>query len=458
MSLGLLAENAITNMPGFAGTDVDEMNFKFFAGIPAWIKTLSWDTSQIAGASLWSLNANPLQMAVIRGVTLGATTYYVADTPPVSFLANYFEYWRGSFIVKIKVVKTSFHSGRLLVTFNNSGGVTSSSTFSATVGNSGYINRDVLDIREGSEFTFKLPYTGLKPWLKTGDFATGATCENYGVFQIFVLNSLTAPSTVSSQVQLLIEVCADSNFEVACPRVTDAYTTLELFEPQGSDEMDNECQLVNKTIGESISGIDSLIFSEMCIGEHISSFRMLLKRMCGSSTIDTLAVGLRVFGIGTNSLTPGTKTNFFEGDYISQIAMCYAYNRGSVRIKLYPQDQNSLLPMTAQLVLDDTVNSVVTASSGDSFVQRGSIVPHNYKGDLSLETHVPAYNQLFCRLNMPVTAHADEPVNIYSSRVRALFTFNSAPTGTVRVTRGAGDDYSLGYFLSTPALIIATSS
>lgn len=67
---------------------------------------------------------------------------------PATFIAQQFEYCRSSIRVTIKVVKTGFHSGRLMFWYNpnyDGGGTTV-----PTVVNSTYILREFLDIRENS--------------------------------------------------------------------------------------------------------------------------------------------------------------------------------------------------------------------------------------------------------------------------------------------------------------------
>lgn len=42
-NFGLSASNEVTTLPGFAGTDVDEMNLNYIAQIPAYYQSFSWD-------------------------------------------------------------------------------------------------------------------------------------------------------------------------------------------------------------------------------------------------------------------------------------------------------------------------------------------------------------------------------------------------------------------------------
>jgi hypothetical protein len=74
--------------------------------------------------------------------------------------------WRGSFVLTIKAAKTSFHSGRLMITYapcdGTSFGVPGSAKLDLDKTN--YCYREVIDLRDGSEWSFILPYASTSLW------------------------------------------------------------------------------------------------------------------------------------------------------------------------------------------------------------------------------------------------------------------------------------------------------
>nr|QDH87379.1 MAG: hypothetical protein H4Bulk4738_000002 [Picornavirales sp.] len=88
--LSLSYRNQVGAMPGFSGTDVDEMDFSFFKTIPAWDSNVSWTTAMAQGTSLGDEAVSPVLSVNSRVV--GATNVY--DFKPYEFLGAIFSLWR----------------------------------------------------------------------------------------------------------------------------------------------------------------------------------------------------------------------------------------------------------------------------------------------------------------------------------------------------------------------------
>jgi hypothetical protein len=122
-------------------------------------------------------------------------------------LPRWFQYWRGGFRIKFKFVKTEFHSGRLVVGFAPA--PEAGALVPITSGDSYYLHRDLIDIRSNTEYEFTVPYVSIRPY--------STILQSIGTLSVVILNPLRAPTSVATSVDVLIEVCALPDFEVASP-------------------------------------------------------------------------------------------------------------------------------------------------------------------------------------------------------------------------------------------------
>lgn len=200
-NMGMFTKNHVQAYPGFAGQDVDEMSIAYLAAVPTYHRSITWDVDFTAGSKLTLLSVTPSAFEE-SGVLW---TY----RSPFNYLAQFFNYFRGSIMYHFKFVKTEFHSGRLMVVW-----VPGTKGLSLTLDESQYCYREVLDIRESNEYSIVLPYVSNAPY---------SVKDNNGVFpplgslQIFVLNNLTAPANVAQSIDIIVEACACDDVEFAMP-------------------------------------------------------------------------------------------------------------------------------------------------------------------------------------------------------------------------------------------------
>jgi hypothetical protein len=205
--LGLKQDNSVQCLPGAFGTNVDEMAIEHIASHPAYVASSTWRSTMVAGDTVATYTLSPELMRT--GHTIATISITASHYAPFAYLANYFRYWRGSLNLTFKFVKTEFHSGRLLFTFNPS--IAGTVTYTST----DYTFREVVDIRESNEFTVTIPYIANTQYLQFTD--------SLGVCGFYVLNELVAPSTVNPDIEILMEINAGKDFEVAVPNEAPAY-------------------------------------------------------------------------------------------------------------------------------------------------------------------------------------------------------------------------------------------
>jgi hypothetical protein len=257
MPLALRSDNKVEVLPGFAGTDIDEMNIKFITSIPAYFSKVDWTTSLPTDSLLTSI---PLYPSLGSIPLTDSTINYNARTP-VNYISQMFELYRGSIRITFKLVKTEFHSGRLCVAF--APGYTGATP--PTIDQTGYLHREIIDIRDGNSFTLTFPYTSVRSFR--------AITEPYGTAYIYVLNALVAPTTVSSTVPILMEMSGCDDLEFAFPKplrncpyipssATGTFVTQMNVETMGSNP---NSIILDESIGGSSLKLDELSAAKYCI-------------------------------------------------------------------------------------------------------------------------------------------------------------------------------------------------
>lgn len=112
--LSLSARNHVGVGAGFGGTDLDEMAIDYLKAIPTWFTTVTWADTAVMDDSLLLQKVSPTQF-IVPYTDAGKTNFNYST---VAYLGTLFNQWRGTLIFRLKLVKTEFHSGRLLILFN----------------------------------------------------------------------------------------------------------------------------------------------------------------------------------------------------------------------------------------------------------------------------------------------------------------------------------------------------
>ncbi len=464
VSLGLLSDNRVQELPGFAGTDIDEMSFAYLSKISCYMANFSWTTGMPHGYPAYRKR---LSVGLMGNVSASAPDYFYPT--PMAYIANLFQYWRTGFTFTFKFVKTEFHSGRLMVVY------TPSPLANLTFEESRFCYREVLDIRESNEFTITIPYTSTLPYQTMGKTSL-SDGGDIGYLHVFVLNPLTAPNTVSTTIDVITEVSADDTFEVAVPRNvnlppvfytpgTGAPTLVAdkeemIFEPQGLGE---NAQEENKTAtlmtpAPSIAGIRNndggLAAAVNCVGEKITSFRSLAKRAAPyyvTATSDVVqAFRPKILWLDdcSDNVTVASPAGL---DYINLIAPLYNYQRGGLKFHAYNinENNNSRLYIRGGLAPNTLGTapfvSIVTADA-DKVANNALAITTGPEVSGGLSFTVPQYSRTHCEMYRLYTAATHTlPTDIYCSDLRVYIKRNVGAS-TTKILRQAADDWACGFF------------
>jgi len=203
-SFGYIAGNKVAHLPGFAGTDVDEMSIQHLSSIPSYLSGDSWSDTQAAGTEILTFTIGKVGFYVPGVVTTGGLPRTYRMYAPFAYVANRFMYWRGSIKYKFYCVKTNFHNGRLVFAFNPNYTLAKN-----TYANSYFNTRYIWDISQVPTFEITIPYVNPQSWTYFDDNS------NIGTLKAFVLTELEGVSGVASTVEIITEISAGPDFEVS---------------------------------------------------------------------------------------------------------------------------------------------------------------------------------------------------------------------------------------------------
>ena len=141
-----------------------------------------------------------------------------------------------------------------------------------------YLLREIVDIRDTSEFRFVVPYVSTAQYLKMSD-VDGSGGDEMGRLSIHILNELVAPSTVAGSIEILCEVSGGPDFELACPRqYSAAPIILSGWAAQMADVVpaSNESNRADRNqelvaMGSAMVEEQTLSAAMYCIGEKANS-------------------------------------------------------------------------------------------------------------------------------------------------------------------------------------------
>lgn len=357
--------------PSTIGVDLpDELSIAGIAARESYLTTFTWATNKVAGDMLWNSRVGP---NICR---FGGGEFYL---PAAAFAVYPFEYWRGKMRIRLQVVASGYHRGRLRLVWDPQ--------YAASLEANVQYTR-VVDISEDRDITLEIDWGQANHFLPTGTISGGpnqygtipfgASSASYnGVFGVYVFNDLATPnSTVNNDIQVNVFV-SFNDFQVASPVALSATQLANRYSAtvQAGEDMDetsgNEPGCGPSTAMLTVGGAaDDANDMAVYFGERIASFRQLLRRYTlyqSFASANTSAVfpgllsvvatdvpipyGYNNFSFETS--TAGDKFNYVGFHWLTYLAPAFACMRGSTRSKYLTQ-------------------SAVTSTVGSMSVQRNS--------------------------------------------------------------------------------------
>lgn len=267
--LSLDPKNEVTVSSAVAGVEEkDPLVFTELLGRESFLLGTNWDNGDAVDTLLWSAVVSP-HYAYLSG---GYRTM-----PPLTYFAQNFRFWRGSIVYKFKFIKTKFHRGRVLISFDPNGDISANADTETTT-----FSR-IVDLEHEDEVEFAVPYKATPPLLLNQDvgiFPTTFSSDavpvytydskfSNGTITMRVQTTLTGPTT-TADVTVLTYVKAGKDFQFAGPRhMGYGLTTRDPLGVIQSSEVED--------ISQSNSDLDVHV-GLITTGEVIASMRPLCHR------------------------------------------------------------------------------------------------------------------------------------------------------------------------------------
>lgn len=483
--------------------NADEMTLTSIAQRESYLTQFPWNTTDVPETLLWNCYVEPLLFDAS-----GTEQHYT----PMAWSALPFKNWRGSINYRFQVVASSFHKGRIKVTYEpylSAGG--------ATEYNTQYTH--IIDLAKERDFTVTINWGQEYSYLERDEFfsvpfstsALGASRhgEANGIIMVSVVNDLTTPSATLSDVAVLVSVSAGDDFEVANP--DDTLDTVTFFTPQGNgtveywDKLTLYCQQAdldnadNDLTLEESAPVQQVVETEMAtklstsdnaqriyFADPITSVRQILKRyehylpiaqngIAGTFETRTI-VGLPNFPLyrgyagsgalhNANAPVDPTPYNFTNTTMMNWFTPLYLCRRGGIRYKfLYSspgEDTKGI--MSVRRVANhvrtlQTLNAVTDAAGSPSeqvvtVKDRALGSPQGVHCTMVeqnpvLEVEIPFFSNL--RFSPARQRDSLASSDLFNTFHDLVFPNSIAETAGVNTFVAAGEDFSLSFFQSCP--------
>lgn len=227
--LGLSPVSLTNSPPSMLGAVDSDYNILTLCQLPCLVGTVTWTASNAIGHQNFYMGVTPTWLGTDQKTSDSDNSLSEYRPTMLAYISRAFCRWRGDLKIKIQVVATQFHSGRLALVYDPHG--CANNNLGSLDENKSH-NIIVMDIQEQQELVIDLPYFAVKPWLRCDRFrapenlkvndtkdlyASFLDCDIMGIFRIFVLNQLVHPSNVPNQVDINVFFYAGDNFELTIP-------------------------------------------------------------------------------------------------------------------------------------------------------------------------------------------------------------------------------------------------
>jgi hypothetical protein len=480
----------------------DELSINYLKKKESFFGDFLWNTTGTASTLLFNMRVSPVLRANLNISNFARRTY---DTP-LSYMSNMFKNWRGGLKVRMKIICTKYHKGRLLVQWDPVANIGS------TIASLSEVYNHIIDIGETKDVTFEIPYHSTFAWCEVDKNATATNFTNSGnlsnsmgryngTLSVRIYNRLEAP--VTSTIRVLVYISGADDFEFNNPTEQISIGDLGVNCPTPSFfELQSE-ETSRFVFGDKTTPSPNRY--DMNFGEAVVSLRKLMRRTQIMDTVPLPDATVSAFNIyrkgllripyspgflgvawptiANTYLAPGTSPYAFNTMHmIPYINGMFLGNRGGI---------NYTVTVSSPIVRTDDIRCVRATTPGTvTFTNRVILKDTSVAGSASLSTKVnllnisnlsrdglagltvsstsvsptvqftlPDYNRNNFAFNNPahyVTgSSADDSISQAALiTIIAPNTTGSDEVGyaTIQTAAGIGSDYTCLYFICCPTL------
>lgn len=370
------------------GSSHDELDLKSIAMRETWVTSFVWATSALNDALLQNIRVSPIFRRTTTG-PLGS----LCTVPACTFAAMPFKYWRGTMRYRFQIVASNFHKGRLKFSWDP--------LWANAVSETNVQYSKIVDISAERDFVIDVSWGYPKTWLAVADISTigtgnviGATrygteiTTANGVLSVHVLNELTTPNSAVNNditINVFMSMCDDAEFAAPSNIIATLSPADSSVQPQSGDfiipqsDVETE-QLDTNNAPEQTESTEEFVSCNpssspvdlVYMGEHINSFRQLMKRYNVDYHYASITPGL--FSVTTTDFpmkygyTPygirGTSPNKYDTcntTMLRYLAMAFLAYRGGVRRKYIMQSNTTTPQFSSMSITRNTLNGTTVA-------------------------------------------------------------------------------------------------
>lgn len=478
--LGLMQSNTLAVAPEFGATNVDEMALAYVLSQWSQINVCYVNTTDTHGKPIYAAPVTPATMWFrqpssapycnitfpISSASLGAPTAGNVFLPSsVMYFSSLFRLWRGGLVFRFTFAKTKLHGGRYMISFNPKtnvgvnpttygGTVDGPETSSSLVQPYGYSM--IIDLKDGNVFEFKCPYEVEVPYL-TFNSASGA-------ISMVCIDPLQSTATVTPSVPCLVEVKADSDYELADFSGNYLLPQPSVLIYQQSGVKTTTAGPSCHTIGERITSVKQLIqspfWSDNVVAANTSTNAYLAPWYTWIPA-DKMAI--------TNGIAPNNNAINVSGagSVGGAVSKCYVFAKGGTDVHAYVYGNTESVLLDFEQVPQE---STALDNSTPSYSRRSlnsSTPRHVSAGPYALHIRLPAFQQFvrvlttsldavgFKVFGAPPTAFPTSRAHYDVLKVRNYSTTNPC---RVIVSRSAADDAALSHYIGPSPIYIPNST
>lgn len=457
-SLAFFSQNETEIPVEVFGTEQDEMSFSHILAQPVYLTRFKMQQTNKQGTVIWRWPVDPAscQKTIPNDPTKApyAPGRYIQQNTYLSYLSNFFKYYRGSLRYHIRIVKTAFHSGRIRV-FVVPGAKVDTPIESIDFNK---VHSVVYDIRDTTTFDIEVPYKWNTPWKPVdGKFSELATSpanltpnQPTAMIYIQVVNALRNPSTAADTIDFVVETSAAEDFQFAVPMVNEAVRLIPSEESLRA-EFPAQPTLLNSGPAHSgtqlldNAGGEQIVANKIAIGEVITGWRTLLKRY--SRFLTAKSDGNRWILVPYDSVANQNRTDV-GFDHFSACELLYRFRGGSLRVAAktprktgdYQVVTHEVAPHDSLTVQPDTLGAIVQSELLEPVVE---IAVPFYQETIALPTQLGQPAEQFTTENANYTAVP----NNEGTMVRS--------TEDMEWWRSTGEDFSFGYLVGAPKTLVS---
>jgi hypothetical protein len=316
--LAVQQDNRLDVSPLSTGYTLDEMSIAYLAQQWNMVGYFPWSSTD--SGVIRVIDANPFICATTP--TPVANTFYATQ---VAVAASMFQYWRGSFRMRLEFVGNKMYSGRLGIAY-----VPRLVQPGLTSRDFANVEHTVWDITESTSIDLVVGFNAGERYkfVSLAEFGDNAASMAYvlGTVYVYVLTRLTHIDGVVDDPDILVSIRAHEDLELACPGFTEVSIASEpppILVAHGME--DGVVTTLTSTVPmqEHMNSISA----GACIGEKVVNLRTLTRRFHPLPL-----TGVPDIGVYIDPAYHG-----FDNP-IGVIGYMYTFYRGAKRYKLVPDN------------------------------------------------------------------------------------------------------------------------